>query len=316
VSWLRQPCGSEPPHWPALAGHADLSPDMTSPLPQASLEATVLERGGKYFDWLAGGVDHSLPGNGGPTCSSFRSSNRWIWETVLFTAFSLSIGWWARNRQERVTKEAAVQAKREWRRNIWVQIGLVSHTLILGIQLGYKVTSRQLVYILSPCHAVTALQVYLLAAPPSPSNSIVFQTHLGLLNGAVLALLFPVLDTYTMPGEVELFWTQHIAMLLVPILLVAAQDQSESYSAPLVGSFNAALLSYAVFFLYHLLILQPAALLTRVNLDFIMCPAPNDPFYGPNYLFHHVWIQAVVIVGVSQAFSLILTKLSSKPKLE
>jgi len=124
-------------------------------------------------------------------------------------------------------------------------MGLVSHTLILGLQLGYKVASRQLVYILSPCHAVTALQVYLLAAPPSPFNSIVFQTHLGLLNGAVLALIFPVLDTYTMPGEVELFWTQHIAMLLVPILLVATQ--SEFFSAPPVGSFYPALLSYAVF---------------------------------------------------------------------
>ena len=45
--------------------------------------------------------------------------------------------------------------------------------------------------------------MYLLAAPPSSFNSIVFQTHLGLLNGAVLALIFPVLDTYTMPGEVR-----------------------------------------------------------------------------------------------------------------
>merc|ERR1711990_67652 len=257
------------------------SPDMASPLPHASLEASVLERGGKYFDWLAGGVDHSLPGNGGPNCSSFRSSSRWIWETVLLTAFSLAIAWWARNRQRRESKDAA---KSERRPNSLSQMGLVLHTLILGIQLGYKVASRQLVYILSPCHAVTALQVYLMAAPPSPFNSIVFQTHLGLLNGAVLALIFPVLDTYTMPGEMELFWTQHIAMLLVPIILAT---QSSSFSAPPPGSLYAGLLSYAVFFLYHLLILQPVALLTGVNLDFILCPAPNDPFYGANYLLHH-----------------------------
>ena len=30
--------------------------------------------GSKYFDWLAEGVDHTLPGNGGPDCSSFRRS--------------------------------------------------------------------------------------------------------------------------------------------------------------------------------------------------------------------------------------------------
>ena len=46
-------------------------------------------------------------------------------------------------------------------------------------------------------------QVFLMAAPPSTFTGVVFQTHLGLLNGAVAALLFPVLDTYIMPGEVS-----------------------------------------------------------------------------------------------------------------
>ena len=69
----------------------------------------------------------------------------------------------------------------------------------------------------------------------------------------------------------ELFWVQHLAMLIVPIFLVATQArqkdhltnpkvisffQSNFFSAPAVGSLHAALLSYAIFFLYHLLILQ------------------------------------------------------------
>ena len=90
-------------------------------------------------------------------------------------------------------------------------------------------------------------QVYLLAAPASTSSLIVFRTHLGLLNGALLALLFPVTDAYSLPGEVHritmeitfvqientnagnsdicpqysLYWIQHVAMLLVPFLLNA-----------------------------------------------------------------------------------------------
>ena len=87
-------------------------------------------------------------------------------------------------RQKRESKEAA---KPEWRASSSSQMALVAHTLILGLQvncltngqvsdhqnnvpngvfhlilglqLGYKVASKQLVYILSPCHAVTALQV-------------------------------------------------------------------------------------------------------------------------------------------------------------
>ena len=90
-------------------------------------------------------------------------------------------------------------------------------------------------------------QVYLLAAPASASSLVVFRTHLGLLNGALLALLFPVTDAYSLPGEVpltnayhghryengklhcdsqcvlslqySLYWIQHVAMLLVPFLL-------------------------------------------------------------------------------------------------
>ena len=52
-------------------------------------------------------------------------------------------------------------------------------------------------------------QVYLLAAPASASSLVVFRTHLGLLNGAVLALLFPVTDAYSLPGEVLLNNTYH-----------------------------------------------------------------------------------------------------------
>jgi len=38
-------------------------------------------------------------------------------------------------------------------------------------------------------------QIYLLAAPPSPMVTWVFRTHLNFLNGAILALLFPVTNT-------------------------------------------------------------------------------------------------------------------------
>lgn len=38
-------------------------------------------------------------------------------------------------------------------------------------------------------------QIYLLAAPPSPLVTKVFRVHVNFLNGAILALLFPVTNT-------------------------------------------------------------------------------------------------------------------------
>ena len=51
-------------------------------------------------------------------------------------------------------------------------------------------------------YIVREIQVYLLAAPASSTTLTIFRTHLGLLNGAALALLFPVTDAYNLPGEV------------------------------------------------------------------------------------------------------------------
>ena len=96
----------------------------------------------------------------------------------------------------------------------------------------------------------------------------------------------------TTPVQVELFWAQHLAMLLVPLLLAwegstytptsssctpassSCSSASSPYS-PATSFYNSAALSYSVFFLYHLVVLQPLALATGVNLDFVLCPAPK-----------------------------------------
>ena len=119
----------------------------------------------------------------------------------------------------------------------------------------------------------------------------------------MLALLFPVLDTYSQPFEVEMYWIQHGMMHLVPILLAIP----ENISPPAVNDVTYPLLSYSIFFLYHFIILQPIAVMTGVNLDFILCPAPNDPFAGQNYIFHATWTQLIVIFAVSKVLSLLVT---------
>ena len=132
---------------------------------------------------------------------------------------------------------------------------------------------------------------------------LIFRVHTGLLNGALLAILFPVTDTYTAPFEFEMYWIQHGLMLVLPVFLAR---QGEPFTPEPIKQIHFALLSYAVFFLYHIIILQPVAIYTGINLDFILCPAPSDPFAGPNYIFHACWNQAVIIFALTRIYTVIL----------
>ena len=171
-------------------------------------------------------------------------------------------------------------------------------------------------------------QVYLLAAPASTSSLIIFRTHLGLLNGALLALTFPVTDAYSLPGEVcrnpdhsklrwwwKILWwkledTSFLMMVMVvfsivqPLLdpacgnaacsfspkrsgshprnsqssisiLTLVTFQGHPYTPPSKRSVAWPVFSYCVFFLFHIIVLQPVAFLLHVNLDYVLCPAPR-----------------------------------------
>merc|ERR1719350_1794928 len=92
-------------------------------------------------------------------------------------------------------------------------------------------------------------------------------------------------------------------MLLLPVFLAR---QGEPFTPEPMKQTHCAILSYSVFFLYHILILQPVAVYTGINLDFILCPAPSDPFAGPNYIFHASWNQAVIILALTRIYTVIL----------
>lgn len=68
-------------------------------------------------------------------------------------------------------------------------------SVIWGMEIGYKFSSRTVIYLLNPCHVTTAIQIYLLAAKPTKTLTAVFRFHLNLLNGPLLAFLFPETDS-------------------------------------------------------------------------------------------------------------------------
>ncbi len=104
------------------------------------------------------GVDHSLPGNGGPACAHFLTVKQKLIETFIFTALALLELYVAKSRIKLPAKLPV--AERGFDRTA-KKVLLVLHTLTFGVELGFKLATRQTIFLLNPCHVVTMMQVRL-----------------------------------------------------------------------------------------------------------------------------------------------------------
>ncbi|XP_054708168.1 transmembrane protein 164-like [Uloborus diversus] len=252
-------------------------------------------------DWSFHGVNHSIQGNGGPDCVNFLSIERRIMETFLaLTIACLSLIW----SYKRCTVPPVPKVMREDRGG--KRLLLVLMCLVFGIEIGFKFSSRTVIYILNPCHVVTAIQIFLLAAPPtSKVVTALFRIHMHCLYGAFLAIFFPVLNTRKRTLELEVYWIQHFLILITPFYLLRT-GVGGVYTVEPISDMSWAMLTEGLLFLYHFLVLQILGMITQVNLNNIICPAVSDPFYGPNYRIWAIFHQTASILIVGKVY----TKLS------
>ncbi|OWF56703.1 transmembrane protein 164-like [Mizuhopecten yessoensis] len=254
----------------------------------ATEQAITPEADKGMFDWAYNGVNFDLAGNGGEKCRNFIV----LFQRILESIFACVVaGFMIYPSLMRLTLPKKVTPLEKTDR-CGKRILLVVMCLTFGIELGFKLATGQMIYTLNPCHIVTIIQIYCLAAPPTRSLTVIFRLHLHLLTGAPIALLFPVTNTRLLPFEVHTYYIQHTLMLVIPIYLLTIGGV---YTAEPFRDVNWSFIATGLQYIYHFIPLQLLAYVSLVNLNNMNCPAYTDPFYGQWY---HLWSmlhQAVMI---------------------
>ncbi len=130
------------------------------------------------YDWSVGGIDFSEEGQGGLKCRDHVTFSRRVAETAVGLGVpSLAVLLWKKCSKNVV---AATCLEGSSRRKIYhnkqtsyglIRISLlVSLAFVFGIEVGYKLASRQLIWLLNPCHVTSFLQMYLLSVPSTGSQ--------------------------------------------------------------------------------------------------------------------------------------------------
>jgi len=109
-----------------------------------------------FLLWAYAGVNNTLAGNGGPDCIAFIPPLQRALETVLFTMVGLIEMYIAYPHVRLQAMPVVPSTMHRTGRRVLIAI----MCLMFGIELGFKFATRQMIWILNPCHIVTMIQVY------------------------------------------------------------------------------------------------------------------------------------------------------------
>ena len=261
---------------------------------------------------LYGGINPSIYGHGGPACAAFLSAKHKIFDTVISTFIMMGFGtiaYFSFTAPKRIPKTDDCISKR---------IMLTFLCLLFGIEVGYKVCSLQVLYLLNPCHVICMTEIYLLATKPSKVSFGILRVVIHYLHVTLIPLLFPDTLARQFPGETAIYWVEHaVIFFVVPPYLVyiwgpECLEPFSDWTWPCLAAITCGVQNFYI--------LQPLAILTDVNLNYILCPAISDPFNGPYYrtaaIFHQAPLLMLFGKLYSQAFRLVLRLLLPEYKPE
>lgn len=106
------------------------------------------------LDWAHTGVNITVSGNGGPECTEFLSIPKRLLETVLVMCLIVPLMKWGFKNLSPLPASQLSTVDPFGKRLL-----LVLMALIFGIEIGFKFSSKTVIFLLNPCHITTALQV-------------------------------------------------------------------------------------------------------------------------------------------------------------
>lgn len=105
------------------------------------------------MDWAYSGVNKTVARNAGPECANYLNPTWRIVETVIVLTISLFILIWS---YRKIKLPVATYTRKD---SCARMVLLILMCIIWGMEIGYKFSSRTVIYLLNPCHVTTAIQV-------------------------------------------------------------------------------------------------------------------------------------------------------------
>ncbi|ALC41043.1 CG14591 [Drosophila busckii] len=229
------------------------------------------------WDWAVGGITDEIPRTTGPECINYMTDRRRWTESALLSMLFIYIMYnaWKNLAPIRLPPVQEIQKSHSCMRMFL----LISMSTIFGIEMGFKLAGRSMIFTLNPCHVQTCVQIYLLAAKPTKVSTALFRIQMSNLNGPFLAFIFPEVEGRTFPFEQATYWIQHALLYIIPIYIL----RSGAYTIEDFGDLKWVKIGTAFMLFYHFVLLSPLSIFTGINLDHMLCAALADPFQGQNY---------------------------------
>lgn len=123
------------------------------------------------LEWTYAGINFSAKttepwaDDGGIECFAHSSLRQRLFETILSLIIASCEIYYATHHAQNQLGPRSTSFPREYARerqgrpSVLRRLILVCYALLWGIEIGFKLASRQLIYILNPCHIVTFIQV-------------------------------------------------------------------------------------------------------------------------------------------------------------